>query len=121
MMRTSDGTWRLKNKRTPTHGTGSKTSDVGVGLNANDKPNPFVKHLAGESSLPMRVLSRIVPGLDPTAEMHDPFVQKVGDFMPGFTGLLYNQGTIPLAYGITVAGALYDPSLLGTYALYDDE
>ena len=69
----------------------------------------------------MRALSRIVPGLDPMAEIHDPYTGTLRPFMPGFTVLIYNQGTIPLFYGITVAGALYAPTLLGTYELYGDD
>ena len=121
-LRTSDGTWGPKDGFR-THGTGSLKSDVGIALTTDAKPGPF-GYLASERSLSLRALSRIVPALDPMAEMHDPFVHQAGRILPSFSGPLYNQATIPLAYGVTVAGALYQPPLvggaLGSYN-YDNE
>ena len=62
----------------------------------------------------MRGLSRFVPGVEGLSEAHDPYTDKLGPSMPGFTVPIYNQGTIPLFYGMTVAGALYNPPIVGT-------
>ena len=122
-LRTSDGSWAPKPKNVVTWGDDAPDrSDTGIAHHGGRR-NWFHKYIGGEEALLMRGLSRFVPGVEGLSEAHDPYTDKLGPSMPGFTVPIYDQGTIPLFYGMTVAGALYNPPILGaqlgTYN-YDD-
>ena len=72
----------------------------------------------------MNAIGKFLPGGNPMAYMHDPMGQYISSLGPfgKVAWKFLNLPTIPLAYGVTVAGAAMNdqPALIGQFELYGE-